>query len=232
MELKWHERVASCGLGERLPTKLRATTLPFKHRFGKLPGLSSSLPHELCCPAPQNPAKRPRHLVVSEASCSPSLAAQRACFRATSVAALAFGRGALRRAVPTGGRCTPLSCSATLSSLVGKSLQSRLASRLVVGASLRGSIDRAISMASMNLLGGWGSGSLRSALLVFERRAQEHSWSADRRPRPGRRTGSGKLFELGRVTRRLKRTRKRSSAVVPCGRSWLRAPLVPCMGAA
>jgi len=49
MNLRWHERVAFCGLGERLPTRLRKAVLPFEHRFEMLLGLSSSLSQELCC---------------------------------------------------------------------------------------------------------------------------------------------------------------------------------------
>jgi len=231
MNLKWHERVAFCGLGERLPAKLRATILPFEHRFQMLLGLSSNLPQELCCLVSQLSANHPRCLMVSEASLSSSLAGQRACFRATSVAALAFGRGALDRFEVVDSGSALRSCSRAFSSRFGNSLQSRSACRLVAEASLSGSVSREASEASRDNQGGWGSCSLRSALLAFWHRAQGRSWHGDRRPRPGRRKSSGKLAELGRVTRRLKRTRELSSAV-PCGRSWLRGAMVACMGAA
>jgi len=231
MNLKWHERVAFCGLGERLPARLRATVLSFEHRFEMLLGLSSSLPQELCCSVSQLPAKHPRYLVVPEASPSSSLAGQRACLRATSVAALAFGRGALDRFELVGSSSALRSCSRAFSSLLGNSLQSRSASRSVGGASFSGSVSREASGASRGSKGGWGSRSLRSALLAFWHRTQGRPWSDDRGPRPGRRKSSGKLVELGRVTRRLKRTRELSSAV-PCGRSWLRGAMVACMGAA
>src|SRR5215210_725275 len=177
-------------------------------------------------------AERPRCRVVVEVSRSSSLAVRRACLRATSVAALPFGRGALDRFEVVGSGSALRSCSRACASLLGNSLQNRSASRLIAGASLSGSVSREAYVASRDSQGGWGSCSLRSVLLAFERRAQDPSWSADRRPRPSRRKSSGKLVELGRVTRRLKRTRELSSAVVPCGRSWLRAPLVACMGAA
>src|SRR5215210_7557336 len=232
MNLKWHKRVASCGLGERLTTTLRATVLPFEYRFEMLPWLASSLPQELCCLVSQLSANHPRWLMVSEASLFSSLAGQRACLRATSVAALAFGRGALDRFEVVGSGSALRSCSRAFSSLLGNSLQSRSASRLVAGASLSGSVSREAYVASRDSQGGWGSCSLRSALLAFWHRAQGRSWRGDRCPRPGRRKSSGKLVELGRVTRRLKRTRELSSAAVPCGRSWPRESVVPCMGAA
>src|SRR5215210_6571642 len=139
MNLRWHERIAYCGLGERLPTKLRATIFPFEHRFEMPLGLSSSLPQERCCLVSQLSANHPRWLMVSEASLFSSLAGQRACLRATSVAALAFGRGALDRFEVVGSGSALRSCSRAFSSLLGNSLQSRSASRLVSGASLSGS---------------------------------------------------------------------------------------------
>src|SRR5215210_766575 len=211
MNLKWRERVASCGFGERLPTRLRATILPFEHRFETLLGLSSSMPQELCCLVSQLSANHPRCRVVSEASLSSSLAGQRTCLRATSVAALTFGCGAPDRSGVVGSGSALRSCSRAFASLLGNSLQSRSASRLVAGRSLSGSVSREASEASRDSKGGWGNRSLRSALLVFWHRAQGRSWSGDRRPRLGRRKSSGKLAELGRVTRRLKRTREPSS---------------------
>ena len=214
------------------PPRFEQRFCPLSIRFEMLLGLSSSLSQELCCPVSQLSANHPRCLMVSEASLFSSLAGQRACLRATSVAALAFGRGALDRFEVVGSGSALRSCSRAFSSLLGNSLQSRSASRLVAGASLSGSVSREAYVASRDSQGGWGSCSLRSALLAFWPRAQGRSWSSDRRPRPGRRKSSGKLVELGRVTRRLKRTRELSSAVVPCGRLGLRAPLVPCKGAA
>lgn len=232
MNRKAHEVVACCGLGERPSAELREPLLPFEPRFERLPEPSSSLAPELCCPVAQSPAKCPRWRVVPEASCSTSFAGERSCLRASLVAASALDLSGAGRFGLGGNRSALLSRSGMLSSLLGNSLQSRSVSGLVAEASLSGRVVRATSVAPRKSRGGWGSRSLRSVLLVFERRAQDRSWPAERRPRAGRRKISGNQVQLGRVTRHLKRTPELSSAVVPCGRSWLRGAMEACLGAA